>query len=399
MGRALLERGRLGLWHTGWIHAPHQGLLGKICEKTAEAFPMVRRAVLRRTLEFGPVPMKMRWKSEMTRLALESGMGWRRFGHAVWEWHEHQLAKEAAALLKKDGLSRYLGLEHGALEALRECKKQGLRSCLVFTSPHHSFWEKWARIGDPHFRLGADLGPQGEALMRRCYDRVDEEIQLADLIRTNSRMVGRSLVEAGVDPKKIADVPLGADVSQMGPGVPWSSGQNLRFIVSGQVSERKGSLLLLQAWKELHPRSAELHFYGGVHLPREKLSGLPESVTFHGNVDPETLRRAYRQSQVLVFPTLCDGFGMVVAEAMVQGCAVLTTANAGAADWIREGENGWVVEAGSVTALKEGLEKVFASRTRLEEIRAEAQETARRNSWEDFRKRFIQALEKHDYLT
>jgi glycosyltransferase involved in cell wall biosynthesis len=348
--------------------------------------------------EFGPLPLRMRWKSEFLRLALESEAGHRRLGHAAWEWQEHQLAKEAARMLRGKKYSSYLGVEHGALEALQECKRQGLPSCLIFTSPHHSFWEKWAKIGDPGFHLGSSLGPDGERLMRRCYDRVDEEMRMADTILTNSSLVGRSLVEAGADSRKIMNVPLGADVTGMTPFNPWSPREKLRLIVSGQVSERKGSLLLIQAWKELHPPEAELHFYGGGQLSKEKLAGLPASVVFHGNVDPETLRQAYRRSQVLVLPTLCDGFGMVVPEAMVQGCAVLATANAGAADWIEEGKNGWVVAAGNVGALREGLEKVLASRHQLDEMRAKAQETARQNTWGDFRKKLNSSLEVKGFL-
>ena len=393
------EVGRLGLWHTGWLHAPGQGWLGKTWEAAATVFPPMRKVVARRTLvDFGKVPLQMRWKTEMARIAAENFPGTRRLGHRIWEWHEHNLAREAANLLRGGKFTRYVGIEHGSLEALRECKRQGLQSCLVFTSPHHSFWEKWAKVGDPGFRPGSHLGPEGERWMRRCYDRVDEEMELADLIRTNSDLVSSSLIEAGVDPAKIASVPLGADLSGMKPFTPGSAGKKLRLIVSGQVSARKGSLLLLEAWKKLQPVDAELHFYGGVHLPPEKLTGLPESVVFHGNVGPREMREAYAQSQVLVFPTLCDGFGMVVPEAMVQGCAVLTTRNAGAADWIQENKNGWVVEAGSVPALQEGLERVFSSRNRLEEMRAKAQETARSRSWDDFRIRLREAFQEHGFL-
>ena len=396
---ALQESDRLGLWHTGWIHAPQSSLFGKVCEQAACWFPPVRRGIQRRTLEKKiPFPLKMRWKAEVFRIAVESGLKQKRWGHAVWEWHEHELAKEAVGILREGKFKRYLGIEHGALEALQECRRRGLQSCLMFTSPHHTFWEKWARIGDPGHRLGGHLGPNGERLMRRCYERVDQEIQLADVIRTNSALVGKTLIDIGVDPKKISNVPLGADIRQMRPCLPLGRDGKLRLAVSGQVSPRKGSHILLQAWKELSPAGAELHFYGGVHLPQEELAGVPESVKFHGNVDPELLRNAYRQSQVLVFPTLCDGFGMVVPEAMVEGCAVLTTRNAGAADWVEEGKNGWVVEAGSVSALKEGLEKVFACRDKWEEMRAAAQETARGRTWVDFRIQLIQSLQDIGFL-
>lgn len=399
IARALHENQRLGLWHTGWVHAPQSSRLGKAWELASQVFPPLNQGLQRRAVEnFGTFPLEMRWKSELFRIGLEKGLRNKRWGHLAWEWHERKLAQEAARFLVRGKVKRYLGIEHGALEALRECRRLGLQSCLMFTSPHHTFWQKWARIGDPGFRLGAHLGSEGEKLMRRCYERVDEEIQLADVIRTNSVLVGESLIEAGVSPQKIANVPLGADISRMEPLLPWLPKDKLRFIVSGQVSQRKGTLLLLQAWKELNPTGSELHFYGGIHLSREQLSGVAESVVFHGNVGVEQLRKAYRQSQVMLFPTLCDGFGMVVPEAMVEGCAVLTTRNAGAADWIVEGKNGWVVEAGSVGALKEGLEKVFASRNQLEEMRAAAQETARTKNWAHFRRNLIGSLEQIGFL-
>jgi len=401
MAKALLEKDRLGLWHTGWVHAPRQSGLGVAWEAASAVVPSLRQVTARRTLidfEGRQVPLQMRWKTEMARIALENLPGGRRAGHLLWEWHEHQLAREAANLLRRGKFTRYLGLEHGALEALRVCKRLGIPSCLVFTSPHHSFLETWSKIADPGWRPGGHLGRDGDQLMRRCHLRVEEEIALADLIRTNSDLTSRSLIAAGVDAKKVESVPLGADLRGMGPFRPMRPDAKLRFMVSGQVSLRKGSLILLEAWKKLKPRQAEIHFYGGVHLPKEKLGQLPEGVFLHGNADPEQVREAYAQSQVLVFPTLCDGFGMVVPEAMVQGCAVLTTRNAGAADWIEEGKNGWVVEAGSVEAMVAGLEKVLASRKGLDEMRSQAQKTARQNSWDRFREDLRATFRRHRFL-
>jgi len=69
-----------------------------------------------------------------------------------------------------------------------------------------------------------------------------------------------------------------------------------------------------------------------------------------------------------------------VAEALSQGLPVLTTRQAGAADLITEGENGFLVEAGSVEALRGKLEEIRGQRERLREMRPACLKTAGRNS-------------------
>jgi len=127
-------------------------------------------------------------------------------------------------------------------------------------------------------------------------------------------------------------------------------------------------------------------------LKKKELPGEETGVFFHGNVSPEEVQKAYRAAQVLVFPTLCDGFGMVVPEAMAAGCAVITTKNAGAADWVTEGKNGWKVTAGSSKALAEAMQKALDAGKKLETMREAAQATARHNSWTNFRHRFVHTL-------
>jgi len=193
-------------------------------------------------------------------------------------------------------------------------------------------------------------------------------------------------------------LPLGADIRGMHPMRERPNRKKVRFMASGQVSLRKGAHLLIEAWRKLKPAQAELHFYGGNLLPERFQKEIPAGITFHGSKSRAEVVRAYEESDVLVFPTLCDGFGMVVPEAMTAGCAVITTRNAGAADWIEEGKNGWVVEAASAEALAEGMQKALDADGRLDEMRAKAQETAKRHTWENFRQRFAECLYEEKFL-
>ena len=62
-------------------------------------------------------------------------------------------------------------------------------------------------------------------------------------------------------------------------------------------------------------------------------------------------------SDVFVFPSIEDGFGFVVAEALACGLPVITTRNAGASDLIRPGENGEVVPIRNPEAIAEAVLK------------------------------------------
>jgi glycosyltransferase involved in cell wall biosynthesis len=105
------------------------------------------------------------------------------------------------------------------------------------------------------------------------------------------------------------------------------------------------------------------------------------------------LFEAYQAADVLVFPSLSDGFGMVVTEAMAHGLPVVTTDQAGAADLVTP-DNGLVVPAADPVALARALQWCLDNRGRLHAMRFHALETARRRQWHHFRRDFIAALDK-----
>jgi glycosyltransferase involved in cell wall biosynthesis len=74
---------------------------------------------------------------------------------------------------------------------------------------------------------------------------------------------------------------------------------------------------------------------------------------------------AYHRAEVFVLPSLHDGFGFVVAEAMACGLPVIVTEDCGAASWVREGRTGWIVPSASVDALVDALSDAMRRRKEL----------------------------------
>lgn len=227
------------------------------------------------------------------------------------------------------------------------------------------------------------------------------EYDSTDLIVTASSVTRDSFVdyfnERGrtADCGKLVVIPYGAPpVSAFGSDGGSQGKDAVRFLWAGTFSIRKGARYLIDALKKLNfkSNSAVLDVYGRVTVPQEILNGLPDSVRFHGSISRDQLMQAYRNADLLLFPTLCDGFGMVATEAFAQGLPVLTTRRAGACDLIKHGENGFVVPPADTEALAEMMDWVLMNREAVRAMREPAIRTAAGWQWSDYRRELARTV-------
>jgi len=223
----------------------------------------------------------------------------------------------------------------------------------------------------------------------RRYERRLKEVELADIIIANSSLTKRSHVAAGADPGKIFVVPLAAPpaISQIaGATLQAVRSLPLTIVWAGTFKLGKGAHYFLEAWRHLAAgANARTFVFGAIDVPQQMLSDLPKGIEFRGSVAQSDLFAAFESADVLVFPTLSDGFGMVVTEAFSRGLPVITTDQAGAADLIEHGKNGLIVPAADPVALTDALQWCLDNRERLTDMRQAALETARRHQWGDYR--------------
>ncbi len=391
---ALYEAGLLGAFHTGGVDH-WQGFAGKLREMAGSCGLDLDGRLARRRITTIPSPfIRSDWKWEAWRLLAGNVFQRPLVEDWLWEKGELSLDRNCARLMGSDNFDAFLGVEHGSLASVNAAKAAGKVSVVTLVSPHHATREKWE---DAEYERFPELKTQERRTLLakgRARDaRRDEEAATADLIHCASEFTRNSLLQAGVPPHKIISVPLGCPDPVPGASPGTDSNSRTTFLYSGPVSVRKGAHILLQAWKIGHlRRHAELHFYGRRTMPETSLAGFGEGVIFHGSVAKSEMGRAYQQASVLVFPTLCDGFGMVVAEAFANGLPVITTSNAGAADLIVEGRNGFIVPARDAEALAQRMEWCVSHQREVFAMRQEALDTARRWNWAAFRTAFINEL-------
>ncbi len=312
----------------------------------------------------------------------------------IWELGELAFDQWVAAQLNNQ-IQWVHGYEHCSLATLRRAKNLGIKSFYEQPSQHFSFFEQIVRY---QLKKYPELKSLETALLidqksERRNQRRAQELAICDYVICNSTFTAKTLKDAQVDPKKIIIVPLAFPYPAKFISEKTDSSKTI-FLYAGNQSLRKGTHLLYKAWQNCNfkPSEAELWMVGSNQLPLKIRAGLGDEVKFIPNMLQTDLLRIFEQVDVLVLPTLCDGFGMVITEAMAQGLPVITTYNSGGPDIIIEGKNGFLLEAGNVEQLATKLKWCVANKKRLQEMGANALEKAATYPWASFKKQLVKEI-------
>jgi glycosyltransferase involved in cell wall biosynthesis len=235
--------------------------------------------------------------------------------------------------------------------------------------------------------LASSAGVAAEPASQVQIQRRNTEWRLADLIIVNSKLTGESHRECGLDMHNVRVIPLAFPEVFDGTRPRAPDGAPLNVLWTGTFSLRKGAHYFLQALRLVSSSlNIRVKVFGKQELPNSMLSDTTPLVTFHATVPRRQLFEEYRLADVLVLPTLADGFAMVIAEAMSQGLPVITTSRAGAADFIRPGENGILIPARDADALARALSWCSENRDDVTDMGREARKTAKSWQWRDYRR-------------
>lgn len=222
----------------------------------------------------------------------------------------------------------------------------------------------------------------------------DREFSICDRIMVLSEAARRSMLATGIKAERVFVNPCGVDLQLFHP-VP-KDDKAFRVIQCSGLTLGKGFLYLMKAFRELNLPEAELWFIGAA-APSAGLGALAQSlhhprIFFKGAIPHGELHRHFSQGSVFVLPSIADGFGMVVPQAMACGLPVIVSENVGAADLVSEGDNGYVVPIRDVEALKRKILELYDHREKLERLSRKALEDARLLSWERYGERLCRFL-------
>jgi len=308
------------------------------------------------------------------------------------------LDRATAAILKRENKKHKTDAvycyEDGAVETFVAAKKLGMeciydlpigywRSARSLLSAEKERWPEWASTL-VSFR---DSQPK--------LDRKDEELRLADRIFVASSFTAKTL---GDYPGKLAPVqviPYGFPPVIEGREYNLTQNRPLKLLFVGGLSQRKGIADLFAAVKNIG-KGVELTVVGmkmNVECPALDLA-LKEHQWIPTLAHQEILS-LMREHDVFVFPSLFEGFGLVITEAMSQGTPVITTDRTAGPDLITHGVDGWIIEAGSTEALQKQIEELMVKPEAVAAVGKAAMERAKLRPWEKYGKELTAAITRH----
>jgi glycosyltransferase involved in cell wall biosynthesis len=246
----------------------------------------------------------------------------------------------------------FQGVTGQCLQSLRVARGRGCVTVLDSVTAHID--QFGAQMDRECARFGV-RSPLSMALRRR----MRAEYREADVIRVMSQVARQTFLERGFSEDRVfvATPPFALEE------FPRTEFRHpvFRVCFAGLIEPWKGFHYLIEAFQASDVRDSELVLWGG---PGSRpVSRYLQSRT--GNdprirVEPVEIRKVgygkvYGEASVLVHPSLSDGFGYVVGEAMACGVPVIVTSCSGAADLVRDGVNGYVVPPADPPAIRERL--------------------------------------------
>lgn len=253
------------------------------------------------------------------------------------------------------------------------------------------------RAAQRFLREEAERRPEWIATMdglrdtREKLDRKDSELLLADRILVASSFTKQTLTECPNEVAPVSVIPYGADDSWLQGATIRGVGtaQRLRVLFVGALSQRKGIAYLFDA-VNLLKACADLTIIG--RKVGRSCPALDAALANHRWI--ESLRREQilaemRQHDVLVFPSLFEGFGLVITEALSQGVPVITTPHTCGPDVLADGEDGFIVPIRDPQAISEKLELLHRDRDLLNAMSDAARRKAELLTWESYRRGIV----------
>lgn len=305
-----------------------------------------------------------------------------------------------ARVVQRSQASAIYGLSGYMLETLASAAGSGRKMIVDHGSLHieterRILKEECARHGFAKFGNW-----QYDWLVRRMH----QEFAQADHVVCCSALARQTMIEHGVDSTKIVVHRLGVNLAQFvrAPTRVRPGRRPLRLVFVGAMTPLKGLHYLLEAFRNLDVNT-ELWLVGV--LPTDPVlkamiadcEQATKRLKLIGPVAQSQLNAIYNQCDLFVLPSLSDGWGMVVSQALACGLPVVVSDMTGAKELVNPGQNGYVVKSGDVADLTEKLTLSIAHCRKghwhdgLDEIRISAERT-----WDDYGNGWVQWLQNID---
>lgn len=294
-------------------------------------------------------------------------------------WHDQIVARRLEKLVGQIDIIHTWPL--GALQTLKAAARLGIPTVLERCNAHTGFaMEVVQKECD---RLGIELPPDHEhAYNAEKLQKEEDEYRLATRLVCPSEFVVKTFLDKGYAREQLVRHIYGYDENVYYPSnEPRDPKRGLTMISVGVCAVRKGLHYALEAWLRSPASKDGTFLIAGEFLPayQEKLASMlahpSVKVLGHRNDVPELVRK----SDILVLPSIEEGFGLVITEAMGSGCVPL--ASDACTEICSHMKTGLMHHVGDVEALTQHITMLHEDRALLGRLRAAGLEAAPGVTW------------------
>lgn len=295
--------------------------------------------------------------------------------------------KILAKKLTRENWDLFVGWSSFSKEVLE--KRVASKHVLMRDSSHITF--QMDVLENEYRRLGIPFERDKVAEQRECieYDLADEIFVLSDFAK-------KTFQEKGIKDSKIKVIRLGVDSSLFNPKQPRprTTPQSLNVVYFGSLSVRKGVPYLLDCVKRFRKEPINFHLVGHVENDLKSFLHSQPNLHFYSAMSQPQLAEFIKKMDVFVFPTLEDGFGQTLIQAMASGLVPIFSDQCGAGELVRENE-GVKVRAGSTDALEQALKFLMENPSKLITFQEEAARKGREVEWATYNQQLSNLIQSN----
>lgn len=292
-------------------------------------------------------------------------------------------SNKIAKLATQNPSELFVTWSDNAARVLKKLKKTETTTILERGSTHIIYQQNILKEEYDH--LGLSFNISGEKISKAI-----EEYSLADYLSVPSTFVRNTLLQNGIDEKKIIVTPYGVDEKKFNKIK--KEDNRFRIITCGNLSLRKGTHYLINAFDQLKLPQTELWLIGPISSEIQSLIQKlkNKNIILIGPKPEFELYRYYSQGSAFCLPSVEEGMALVMLQAMACELPLIATPNTGAEDITLNNKTGFIIPIRSEIAIMEKLELLYKDRGLCAEMGKQAREHILNHfTWDHYGERMI----------
>lgn len=274
---------------------------------------------------------------------------------------------------KKNKPDIFIGLSSFITKSIKYCNQNSIYSIVDHGSLHPEFEKKL--IIDECNKISINykdfIAPNWQI------ERMRLEFNQAKKIIVLSEIAKQSMIDYGNSKNKIEVLNCGVDQNFF-KSSKVNKFDKFTIVFCGSLSPRKGLHNLIEAFNRAKINNSQLVIIGSKSISKDynrllkEIAG--ENIIFYGSVKQNNLTSILSKCHLFVLPSIADGFGLVVLQAISAGLPVIVSSNVGSSDVIKKYGGGYVFKYNDISKLTELIvnfyknKKDFVSNFNLDQV-------------------------------